>query len=118
MNIDAWGLQDNLIARTREALRCEAARSRNITNLRNWLGEFGCLAREESAYLWHDDLMSVGPSDPDTVIEAVAGPVEDGIIWLSSVLGKVRCSLLRSVAFDLDFKFMDVGSFIVNIRLP
>ncbi|KAF8851289.1 hypothetical protein BDZ45DRAFT_767132 [Acephala macrosclerotiorum] len=85
---EAMADYDNLLGRTREALRCEAASCRNINNLRDWLGEFGCLAREESAYLWHDDLMSVGPSDPDAVLKVVEGPMEDGIIWLSSVFGK------------------------------
>jgi hypothetical protein len=47
------------------------------------------LSREETAYLWEDDLMATWENDPDNVFQFLETCVEDFMIWLSSRLKKV-----------------------------
>ena len=85
---------DDLIERTRQALSFKSAKDRNELNLRTWIGSFGCISREETKYLWGNDVMSVGPSDPDEFLDTVGSLLEDFIIWLSEILNIVRQILL------------------------
>lgn len=80
---------DDFLSRTSQALNYKAARKRDIHNLRNWTSDFGCISREELAYLWKDDLMAVGPSEPDNFLEMLANLTEDCIIHICGWVGKV-----------------------------
>lgn len=82
-------IPDDLFARTQRALQSRSASERDVDNLRGWVSDFGCISREEAAYLWKDDLMAAGPSEPDTFLEAATNITEDCLIRFSSWLGKV-----------------------------
>ncbi|KAI1086078.1 caspase domain-containing protein [Rostrohypoxylon terebratum] len=68
---------DTLIERNRQILSLEAASSRDVVNLQNWVDGNGCIAREETMYLKQgEDLLSV------------ASPNENAVIWLGSLIEK------------------------------
>ncbi|KAI8633997.1 hypothetical protein F5Y19DRAFT_411630 [Xylariaceae sp. FL1651] len=70
---------DDLLARTREALNTKAAYQRDVTNLRDWIHDSGCLSRDESKYLEKKDLISLASSEQG-ILESMSAAVEDLII--------------------------------------
>ncbi|KAI4662885.1 uncharacterized protein J4E79_004196 [Alternaria viburni] len=56
---------------------------RDITNIKNWVRETGCITQSEMDYLNHpQDLMAVGASTTDGALSQLQGPVEDLVKWL------------------------------------
>lgn len=56
------------------------AGERDVESLHNWLEGTGCLAREETAYLMHDqDLISLAPTGDSAVLQLETW-VEDKMI--------------------------------------
>ncbi|KAJ5025054.1 hypothetical protein J3E73DRAFT_192415, partial [Bipolaris maydis] len=69
---------DQLVKRNSEILCMEAAKPRDITNIRNWVNETGCITKSEMDYLNSPmDLMSVGASTTDGALSQLKDPVED-----------------------------------------
>ncbi|KAF3010439.1 hypothetical protein E8E14_000289 [Neopestalotiopsis sp. 37M] len=91
---------DDLLSRTQHALKARSASSRDIRNIRDWIEDHGCISREESKYLWKDDLMSLVPFENDSILDTLAGQVEDCVIWLS---GKVQ---LVRLPIPSDFRYV------------
>jgi hypothetical protein len=85
---------DDLLARTQQALNTRSASERSIQNLQDWVNNSGCISREESKYLWKNDLITVGIGETDGFLESVADTVEDCVIWFSRVVNRV-CSPLK-----------------------
>ena len=74
---------DALVKRNSEILCMEAAAQRDITNIKNWVRETGCITQSEMDYLNHpQDLMAVGASTTDGALSQLQGPVEDLVKWL------------------------------------
>jgi hypothetical protein len=60
-------LSDSYIERTRQVLGSVSGSVRDNTSLRNWLVGTACVSRQETAYLNHEDLISLAsPSDRAT----------------------------------------------------
>ncbi|KAI2464030.1 hypothetical protein F4781DRAFT_440014 [Annulohypoxylon bovei var. microspora] len=66
---------DDLMDRSRRMLSFESPLSQHVSSIENWLDGNGCIAREETQFLSHeDDLLTVGPLD-------------DGVLhWLETVV--------------------------------
>ncbi|KAI0379232.1 hypothetical protein F5Y04DRAFT_260028 [Hypomontagnella monticulosa] len=85
---EAMADYDDLLSRTHQAFTYKSARTRDLSNIRDWLGNTGSISREEAAYIWHTDLVSLSNSASDGILDWIEGPIEDIIIWLSSIAGK------------------------------
>lgn len=75
---------ETMIQRHEQFLARQGPSVRELTNLRNWVGETACIASEETAYLWKDDVMTLngGPAaDMPPALEAV---IEDVLIWMQN----------------------------------
>ncbi|OTA70083.1 hypothetical protein K449DRAFT_459893 [Hypoxylon sp. EC38] len=79
---------DDLMSRTQRALSYKPARARDLSNIRDWLGDTGSISREETAYIWHTDLVSLSDLGSEHALEWIKGPIEDAIIWFSYITGK------------------------------
>jgi hypothetical protein len=74
---------DTLVKRNGDVLCREAAKQRDIANIKNWVNETGCITQSEMNYLnVPADLMSVGASTTDAALLQLQGPVEDLAKWL------------------------------------
>jgi hypothetical protein len=62
---------------------------RDITNVRNWISSTGQIMKEETKYLWAEDLGALGVSGEDPTYFALEGPIENAIIWVSKITSKV-----------------------------
>ncbi|KAH7552747.1 hypothetical protein BM1_08698 [Bipolaris maydis] len=93
---------DQLVKRNSEILCMEAAKPRDITNIRNWVNETGCITKSEMDYLNSPmDLMSVGASTTDGALSQLKDPVEDLVKWLSTRFhGLERLGLRSKVSQD------------------
>lgn len=81
---------DSFLERNRRIFSYEAASSRDVRSVQNWLDGNACLAREESAYIEHfKDLLRV-PSSDDNAVTRLEAVVEDCIIWFCKRFRKVR----------------------------
>ncbi|KAF3064949.1 hypothetical protein GL218_02145 [Daldinia childiae] len=79
---DALADYDEYLERHQRALYFESAPQRAISNLRNWISGTGCVARNETAYLEHDeDLVSLATSEDFLVT------------WLEAQTGNIRVCL-------------------------
>lgn len=81
---------DALVARTRETLSLRSPGQREIRSLRDWIGASGCISREESRYLWRDNLMAIGLTEPDSFLDSLGGFMEDVLMFVSNHLSGVR----------------------------
>lgn len=73
-------MADALVDRNHRMLMFEAAKSRDVLSLQNWVDGNACLAREEAAYLAHGrDLLSIAPAGDDAVTQ-LRPWVEDKLI--------------------------------------
>ena len=81
---------DDLIERTRKALKRDNASTHSIGNLKNWLDDSACLARDETDYLSQaEDLMAIASTADDKIPSLLQRSIEDSIIWAAEVVGKV-----------------------------
>lgn len=81
---------DQFAETTQQMLSFNPAQKRDLESLRNWLQGTGCLAREETAYLSHDqELMSLAPVDDNALVQFEAW-VEDWLIRWYRSFRKVR----------------------------
>lgn len=81
---------DKLVKQNRRILELETAKDRDVTNLKNWLDDTGCISREETKYLTQQsDLMALGSFETDGAVSGLEEPLEDAVIWASRKLGKV-----------------------------
>lgn len=71
-------------------LNLDAARPRDAQSLRNWLNGTGCLAREESAYLAHDQELASLVKFSDTALQQLEVWLEDKLIRFYSGFRQVR----------------------------
>lgn len=72
--------KDRMLDQTERILKRPTARRRDLKNIRNWIQNTGQIAREESGYLWSNDLITVGASDTDTTCLVSNGLIENVII--------------------------------------
>ena len=63
-----------------------------------WLESSGAIDKKEIEYLWEDDLIALGPSDPDAFLDKLCDLVEDCMIWASTYLKIVSCLLCSDAA--------------------
>jgi hypothetical protein len=62
----------------------DAAKMRDISNLKNWLSDTGCISQKETAFLDHDtDLMATGTLNIDGALNSLEAPLVDLLIWVS-----------------------------------
>lgn len=54
----------------------------------------GQIPRDEAAYLWRDDLITIGASGKDSTSYGFEGPVGDAVIWASNMFNKVSLIML------------------------
>jgi hypothetical protein len=81
---------DQLSERTHRMLSYGRAQKRDIKSLQNWLDGTGCLAREEMAYLTHqEELASLAPVT-DNAITQLEAWVEDKLVRFYSGFRSVR----------------------------
>jgi len=82
------GVPDELIERNRRVFSLETAKPRNVANLLNWVNGNGCIARNETAYLSCQDLLSVTVQDDAAVnwAETLVGEMQTRLkAWLGRV---------------------------------
>jgi hypothetical protein len=71
------------VKRNSEVLGMEAAKQRDISNIKNWVNESGCIAKSEMEYLGAPaDLMAVGGLTVDRALGQLQEPIEDLAKWL------------------------------------
>ncbi|RDA84140.1 hypothetical protein CP532_0115, partial [Ophiocordyceps camponoti-leonardi (nom. inval.)] len=71
---------DEFVERTYRLLSFPPAHQRDVESLQNWLSGTGCVARDETAYLSHnEELMSLAPED-DSALLGIETWVEDKLI--------------------------------------
>jgi hypothetical protein len=75
----------------------DSAKLRDISNLKNWLSDTGCISQKETAFLDHNtDLTTAGTLNIDSALNSLEAPLVDVLIWLSKkikVLGNFVGSL-------------------------
>lgn len=82
---------DALVKRNSQVLGLESAELRDITNLKNWLKENGCIAPDETEYLnRRSDLAALGTFTIDRAVNRFQGRIEDLILWLSTKTKKLE----------------------------
>lgn len=80
--------------RTRRIFSLDPAKPRDIRSLQNWLNGTGCIAREETAYLTHDqELVSLAVSG-DSALQQLEVWVEDKLIRFCRGFRKVMKLLI------------------------
>lgn len=73
---------------TKEALKTDHAKDRDVTNLRNWLENTGVISRNEREYLTNEeDLMTLSALSADGALHYFEMLVEDFIKWSSKWTG-------------------------------
>ena len=80
---------DLFLERTCRTLNLGTAQRRDIESLQNWLSGTGCLAREETAYLAHRELVSLAPAGDGAIVQLEA-LVETQLIRFYRGFRKVR----------------------------
>lgn len=80
---------DLFLERTCRTLNLGTAQRRDIESLQNWLSGTGCIAREETAYLAHRELVSLAPAG-DGAIMRLEALVENQLIRFYRGFRKVR----------------------------
>ena len=73
-------------------LSLEAASSRDVSSLQNWLDGNGCLARQETAYLSRYDDLLTAASPGDQSVTSLEAWVEVTLVNVYRYLRKVRTS--------------------------
>lgn len=79
---------DLTLERTEKSLCREVASERDVSNVQNWVRTMGQIPRDEAAYLWRDDLITIGASGKDSTSYGFEGPVGDAVIWASNMFNK------------------------------
>jgi hypothetical protein len=88
---------DALVERNSKILSYIPARPRDIRSLQNWINGTACLARDETTYLTnYNDLTHVTSPCDDGLAERLETWIEDKLVYISSVLRKVRISSFRT----------------------
>jgi hypothetical protein len=76
-----------MVKRNSEILCMEAAKQRDIVNIKNWVNETGCITRSEMDYLnGPEDLMAVGASTADGALGQLQSSAEDLIRCLEKLV--------------------------------
>ncbi|KAI1088280.1 hypothetical protein F5B19DRAFT_433238 [Rostrohypoxylon terebratum] len=91
---------DLSLDRVEKSLQRHAARRRDIENAQRWMQNTGQIPRNEAAYLWQDDLITIGETDEDAASPFLQHLIEDTIISLSKLVK--RTPLHRIVSRDPD----------------
>ncbi|KAI1404498.1 hypothetical protein F4819DRAFT_447791, partial [Hypoxylon fuscum] len=75
---------DSLATRNETILKRALPRDRDVQNLRNWIGNNACVAREEKEYLYRDgydrDLMAVGALGSDSTQDSLEASISNALI--------------------------------------
>lgn len=75
---------ETMIQRHEQFLALQAPSARDLTNLRNWVGETACIASEETAYLWKNDVITLNGGPAADLPHALEAAIEDVLIWLQN----------------------------------
>ncbi|KAH9995156.1 hypothetical protein F4779DRAFT_631706 [Xylariaceae sp. FL0662B] len=76
---------DSTLNRAEKSLQRPAARGRDTDNVQNWMKSTGQIPRSEAAYLWQEDLVTIGETNRDPTSPILQDLIEDTIIWLSKL---------------------------------
>lgn len=91
---DSTDLQDSLTEQCRRALALEAAQPRHVQSLQHWIEGTGCLARDETAYLYEHDLRQLNTKH-DVATSLLEQWVEDTLNWCYKGFRQVSALSLR-----------------------
>ena len=86
-----YGIIDDLLERTDKVLKYEDPSPRSVENLRHWLNDEACLARNETRYLEQtEDLMGLKSAGGREASKVIQNLIEEALIWTSEIFNKVR----------------------------
>ncbi|KAF2823776.1 hypothetical protein CC86DRAFT_298332 [Ophiobolus disseminans] len=79
--------KDSLVERNERTFARQEGRSRDLTNVRNWLSDKGSIARKESEYIENStDLMTLEKPAEDSALDGAAGMIERVLMRLPRLL--------------------------------